>query len=258
MLLDERRKIVVISASRSIAVMSIMKGLETLDVLPVYAGGEVKSIELREHNADLFLLCINDDYRDLLRAIMHLEDLQKETNCNIMLIGQKSENEDLKKEFPDLVFEMIMKTPIDSSEFILTVGKFLKSTKSESAIKKILILDDDPAYAKMVREWLREAYKTYVVTSGMQAISFLAKNSVDLILLDYDMPIVNGPQVLEMLRNDESTAHIPVFFLTGVSQRESIEKVVDLKPEGYILKSVTKEQLLEWVTAFFEKTTRRG
>ena len=90
-----------------------------------------------------------------------------------------------------------------------------------------------------------------MATSGMRAIKWLAGNTVDLILLDYEMPITDGPQVLEMLRQDPETAKIPVFFLTGKDDKESVVKVLDLKPDGYILKTVTKDELMNKLKVFF-------
>ena len=114
-----------------------------------------------------------------------------------------------------------------------------------SGKKKILIVDDDPSYAKMAMEWLKDDYQAFIVSGGMNAILFLLKNPVDLILLDYEMPVVDGPQVLQMLRQEPATQKIPVVFLTGVGTREDVERVMALKPDGYILKSTTKEKLLE-------------
>jgi CheY-like chemotaxis protein len=124
--------------------------------------------------------------------------------------------------------------------------------KTEDRKKRILIVDDDPSYAKMVREWIKDVYKVDVVTAGMQAISFLLKvpedDKVDLILLDYEMPVVDGPQVLQMLRQEEETANIPVIFLTGVSTKEGVQRVMALKPDGYLLKSTTREDLLSFLS----------
>jgi CheY-like chemotaxis protein len=65
------------------------------------------------------------------------------------------------------------------------------------------------------------------------------------------MPVTSGPQVLEMLRSDDETKNIPVMFLTGKSDKESVMKVVALKPEGYFLKSIQREELLEKLHEFF-------
>ena len=115
--------------------------------------------------------------------------------------------------------------------------------------KSILIVDDNVTYMSMIMDWLRDSYRVSMANSGVQAITWLAKNRVDLILLDYEMPVVDGPQVFQMLRQDPSTRGIPVVFLTGVGGKEQVERVLQLKPTGYILKSTTKEKLLNYLRA---------
>ena len=105
----------------------------------------------------------------------------------------------------------------------------------------------------MVREWIKDFYNVGVVTAGMQAITYLMKNKVDLILLDYEMPIVDGPQVFQMLKSEPELENIPVVFLTGVGTREGVARVMELKPNGYILKSTTREDLLKSLKAQFAK-----
>ena len=101
----------------------------------------------------------------------------------------------------------------------------------------------------MVRGWITSCnnYQVNIVTGGMQAITFLLKTKVDLILLDYEMPVVDGPQVFQMLRQDDVTKNIPVIFLTGVSTKEGVQRVMELKPDGYILKSTSKEDLMAYL-----------
>ena len=74
-----------------------------------------------------------------------------------------------------------------------------------------------------------------------------------MILLDYEMPVTSGPQVLEMIRSETRTGTIPVIFLTGKGDRESVVKVLALKPDGYLLKSTDKATLLKSLEDFFEK-----
>jgi CheY-like chemotaxis protein len=90
-----------------------------------------------------------------------------------------------------------------------------------------------------------------MANSGLQAIKWLGKNKADLILLDYEMPVTSGPQVLEMLRSDDETKDIPVMFLTGKDDKESVMKVLSLKPEGYFLKSIEKGELIEKLAEYF-------
>ena len=65
------------------------------------------------------------------------------------------------------------------------------------------------------------------------------------------MPVTDGPQVLEMLRSDSDTRDIPVIFLTGKSDKQSVMAVVALKPEGYFLKNIERNDLLGKLSEFF-------
>ena len=87
----------------------------------------------------------------------------------------------------------------------------------------------------------------------MNAITYLAKNKPDLILLDYEMPVVTGAKVLEMIRSELSTASLPVIFLTSKSDKESVMEVLKLKPEGYLLKTMSPGEILKALDDFFVK-----
>ena len=119
--------------------------------------------------------------------------------------------------------------------------------------KSILIVDDDVSYMSMIMEWLKDKYRVSLANSGMEAITWLAGNTPDLILLDYEMPITPGPQVLQMIQSSVKTADIPVIFLTGKSDRDSILSVLALKPAGYLLKSIDKDGLNKELDEFFAK-----
>ena len=140
---------------------------------------------------------------------------------------------------------------MDNAVFVSTVKEYFDKAESGTFRKSILVVDDDPQYLTMVREWLKGTYKVSMANSGLQAIKWLGRNKVDLILLDHEMPVTSGPQVLEMLRSDSDTSSIPVMFLTGKRDKESVMSVVALKPEGYFLKGIQKEELLEKLQEFF-------
>lgn len=114
-------------------------------------------------------------------------------------------------------------------------------------MKRILIVDDDPSYAKMVRAWIKAFYKADIVTAGARAADFLKMNTVDLVLLDYEMPVADGPQVLKMLREQEETKDTPVVFLTGIDSEERMQQVRELNPAGFFLKSSTRDELLAYL-----------
>ncbi len=200
----------------------------------------------------LFILYLPADIMDdpLKKKKLHqIVEAAVSMNQKMLVIGEAKYQDDLLSEVLGLRTYNWLNRPVDMKVLEKTVTEELERTESVFAKKRILIVDDDPSYAKMVREWIKEKYRVDIVTAGMQAITFLVKvpedEKVDLILLDYEMPVVDGPQVLQMLRQEEATAHIPVIFLTGIGTKEAVSRVMSLRPDGYILKSTTKADILE-------------
>ena len=81
----------------------------------------------------------------------------------------------------------------------------------------------------------------------------MSQSLPDLILLDYEMPVIDGRQVLEMIRSESDFSAVPVIFLTSKNDKESIMKVLNLKPEGYLLKTMKPAEIVKAVDDFFEK-----
>ena len=68
------------------------------------------------------------------------------------------------------------------------------------------------------------------------------------------MPITDGPKILEMIRTEIGTSDLPVFFLTGKSDKESVAKVLKLRPQGYILKTAGRQEVLQQIEDYFIKS----
>ncbi|MCI8900525.1 MAG: response regulator [Lachnospiraceae bacterium] len=109
---------------------------------------------------------------------------------------------------------------------------------------RILVIDDATIIHKTIKGYLDSRYEVATAISGKIALRFLNAKEVSLILLDYEMPEMNGPAVLEELRKDPYLATIPVVFLTGINDVEKIKNALALKPQGYLLKPVEKEALI--------------
>ena len=71
--------------------------------------------------------------------------------------------------------------------------------------KKILIVDDDPMVLKVIRSYLKDIYKVYCLRSGEEALKFLSMQIPDVVLLDYMMPGMDGPEVFRRMQEDERT-----------------------------------------------------
>lgn len=111
--------------------------------------------------------------------------------------------------------------------------------------KHILVVDDDSLQLAMIKDNLNEFYNVTLVKSGSACLKYLQKHKPDLIFLDYIMPEMDGPATLVAIRNEFPDFSIPVVFLTGMVDRETIiDTLVDLMPQGYIVKPATKAELV--------------
>ncbi|WP_242952268.1 response regulator [Butyrivibrio sp. YAB3001] len=209
---------------------------------------------------DVSLLAIYmDETIKLKEDILHfLVDSLEEKSGKLILIGEQIDLNYVTGLVTDEIIYKTFSRPVNNEDFVSSINDYFNKSDSGEFKKSILIVDDDPHYLTIVRQWLKNDYKVAMANSGLQAIKYLGKNKVDLILLDNEMPVTSGPQVLEMLRSDAETSSIPVIFLTGKSDKESVMAVVSLRPEGYFLKNIQKDELLEKLKEFFVLNSVKG
>lgn len=103
---------------------------------------------------------------------------------------------------------------------------------------RILIVDDEPANLKVMRQILQEEYRLSFARSGQDALALLEQEPADLILLDIMMPEMTGFEVCERLKSQAETAHIPVIFVTALRDSIDEENGFALGGVDYIVKPV--------------------
>ena len=121
-----------------------------------------------------------------------------------------------------------------------------KVLKEQSANKKtILVIDDDATTLRSMKSILENKYAVELANSGAKAFQMMEKKIPDMVILDYEMPEMNGKEVLEKIRATEQYAKLPVLFVTGVTAKENITSLIRLRPSGYLLKPITMNVLLD-------------
>lgn len=243
-------KILLISSGSTFMVDAICKNLREAGLDVIKTEPVINELEKYRKEPNVILFYLGAYVDEVSNALVYIRDICLENDKILCMIGDAPEYEIVEKFIStDRISEKFIR-PIDIKAVTERMCEFCKLNDMMAKRKCILLVDDDPTFLKLAKSWLDEEYRVTIVNSGVQAITYLALNTPDLILLDYEMPVASGPKVLEMMKSDEMTRDIPVIFLTGKGDKESVMKVVSLKPDGYLLKTMPKAKLMEEVRDF--------
>jgi len=121
--------------------------------------------------------------------------------------------------------------------------------KKKTKLRRILIVDDEPDYISTVRYRLEyNGYEVLTATNGREGLDQALSEKPDLILLDTSMPVMNGHEMLEQLRQNAETTAIPVIMVTAMCQSQDIDKASVLGVVDYIAKPFDSAELVNKVS----------
>ncbi|WP_026652001.1 response regulator [Butyrivibrio proteoclasticus] len=246
------KRVLLIGHEKSFMVNAIAKGLEKEGYAVICAEPSQVAINAIEDRPKIYVLYLGEMSKEGSQLFTYIREAIDTERFDLHLIGNR---EELDLALAIIGKEKVQETylrPLDVkilAEKLDTLVDY--SAVDDSLRKKILIIDDDGAMLRMMKTWLSVKYHVYMASSGKIALSFLAQTPVDLILLDYEMPVMSGPDVLKEIRENDKLKDLPVIFLTAKDDKESVMKVVNLKPEKYLLKSMPKEKLIGSIDDYF-------
>ena len=117
--------------------------------------------------------------------------------------------------------------------------------------KRILVVDDDGMNLSRTKIILGKDYDVLLASSGMECLAVLKTEKVDMVLLDIDMPGMNGMETFERMKDYE--ANVPVIFLTASGLEEDVVTAIKLGAANYLKKPFRPQELIKRVTQEFEK-----
>jgi len=126
--------------------------------------------------------------------------------------------------------------------------KYLQQTAGHNFAVKVLAVDDMPESLSFIGNVLKNHFKVFRVTNGKTALKVLKAQEISLIILDVDMPDMDGYDLAAEIRKIPAYKEIPIIFLSGNSTREHILKAKKVGAADYIIKPATFETLLSSVT----------
>ena len=117
--------------------------------------------------------------------------------------------------------------------------------------KVILIAEDEPKNLTLLRDLLRvSGYETIEAINGKQAVELARSQKPDLILMDIQMPEMDGLEATRIIKADASTRHIPVLALTSYAMKGDEGKILQAGCDGYLAKPFDIQELLKQVAKY--------
>ncbi len=114
--------------------------------------------------------------------------------------------------------------------------------------KSIVAVDDSGIILKMLEKLLGEEYAYSGFSKGLRALRYLKEaRTPDLIILDIEMPEIDGYKMLEMIQKKDELKEVPVLFLTSNNEKEHVVKAIKAGVKDYIIKPVDEDVFMEKV-----------
>lgn len=118
--------------------------------------------------------------------------------------------------------------------------------------KVILVVDDDSVNLKLAEFVLKQKYTPVLAKNGIECLNYLQDNKPDLILLDIQMPLLSGIQVLERIRSNPLTKDLSVMFLTASNDIADVAIASKMGAIDFIKKPFLPDDLSSRVDRFFD------
>ena len=120
---------------------------------------------------------------------------------------------------------------------------------------KILTVDDFSTMRRIIRNMLRQLGYTNIVEAedGAEALSLLQREKMDFVISDWNMPNMNGLDLLKAIRADDNLKPIPVLLVTAEALKENVVEAVKAGVNNYVVKPFTAEKLKEKIDAIFKE-----
>lgn len=232
---------------------------------------------------NIFVYCLLEEPRENIVQMLNINSRLMQSGIPCVIFGSKEDCDEFERIAVN-VASLVLRRPITAPAIEEKILDFMKGWKSPNAPsqsdsymdglnipdlsdilqepyepigaepssrkKHILVVDDNVMMLKVIKEHLHDKYDVATAVNGKVALKFLERKRTDLILLDYEMPQENGPSVLAKLRASQATKNIPVIFLTGVTETKKIKEALALKPQGYLLKPIDYDKLMQEITKF--------
>jgi len=215
-----------------------------------------QTIEMMFHHISKFdpemiILDINMPKYDGYKAIEQLKADERHKNIPVVFLTSQKDKESLMKAMSLGAVDYLLK-PVTDTEIIECIEYHL-NPKGTSAMKPVILaVDDSPTILKSVNVFLRDKYSVYTLPEPEKLKELLTMITPDLFILDCNMPVISGFDLVPIIRAYNEYADTPIIFLTGEGTRDNIFVATQLGASDFLVKPINESMLREKVAEHLE------
>jgi len=118
---------------------------------------------------------------------------------------------------------------------------------------KVLIVDDSQESRMLLGKILTKAFNVQIieVAQGKDALNKLSKEKPDVVFLDYEMPDMNGKEILQSIRSMPDFLNLPVVMVTSHSEKDLVRELLSYKVSAYLLKPLSEDYIVKHISILF-------
>lgn len=221
--------------------------LEDVATVSTVLGGRQALDFVQQNPVDIILLDVDMPIMDGFSTLEQLRNIEKCINVPVILVTGKTDKHTIFNSYIMGVDGYLAK-PVSKDVLINKINEVYQVKEFRDNKKTVLMIDDDMPYLKQLNSMLSEHYNVIMINSAKLALDYLLTHTPDAILLDYQMPLYNGANVMNMIQKNtlsDNKKPIPVIILSGALDREALQECYAYNPFAYLVKPVSKDVLIE-------------
>ncbi len=175
----------------------------------------------------------------LAELLTQLDDTCREgsiAGCSVLV-------QDIEEEFAVVAAELTQRVGESQSSAEETEEQLTKSAPASGELPSVLVVDDDDSMRFIASEALRHKFHVFAVSDGFECLDLLAEQAVDLILLDVEMPQMDGFEVCREIREMPERHHTPIVMMTGRDDVNAVTRAYEAGATDFTTKPIQAELL---------------
>jgi len=202
---------------------------------------------IRRFSIDVILLDLEMPFMDGFQTLECLRRLEECINVPVIMVTGVCDRETVLNSVIMGIDGYLVK-PINKVELQNKVIEVFEKKVEPALIRKnVLLVDDDMVYLKQINNLLSDKYNVIMINSPKLALEYLCKHVPDIIVLDYQMPLYNGANVMSIIKNNVVGKEVPIIILSGMDKEDVIRECASFNPVAYLTKPISKKELEETI-----------